>query len=392
MTKAIFRPMKLVSRIFMALAFLGLALPVLADPGVSDTTITLGMSAPLSGPNAAYGLDMRQTIETYFDSVNKRGGVHGRKLELEVLDDGYETDRAVANTKTLIEEKQVFALIGFYGSSPTTEAMNKVFGPARVPLVGTISGAGSLREPLSTNPNARYMFNVRTSYADETAVIVKHLVGVGISRIAVFYQNDGFGKSGLDGVNAALSEYQLKPVAVGTVERNSVDVTKAVDVIAKTHAQAVIMVTLYKPTAAFIRAMKKVGENPMYMALSPVGTEQLVHELGDINPRGLGISQVVPYPWSASLAVVREYQKLVAKPAQYSYYGLEAYLTARTMVEGLNRIPPGAPPTRERLITALESLNAKDFGGFKISYSPTSRSGSSFVELTVLAADGKLHK
>jgi ABC-type branched-subunit amino acid transport system substrate-binding protein len=383
--------MQLPQRFFVTVALSVLAPLCLADPGVTDSSITLGMSVPLSGPNGAYGVDMRQTIEAYFESINKGGGVRGRRLELIALDDGYETERTVANTKALIKDKNVFALLSFYGSSPTTEAMNKVFGPAKVPLVGTISGAGTLREPVSANSNSRYMFHVRTSYADETAVIVNHLTGLGISRIAVFFQNDGFGKSGLDGVTAALGQHKLSPVAVGAVERNAIDVSQAVEVIAKSNAQAVIMVTLFKPTAAFITAMKKAGQNPMFMALSPVGTEQLIAELGNTSPRGLGISQVVPYPWSASIPVVREYQKFSAKPGIYSYYGMEGYLMARTMVEGLQRMPT-KEPTRERLVTALESLNNMDFGGFRVNYSPTARHGSSFVELTVLGANGKLLK
>lgn len=383
--------MHLLRRFFLTVPLSMLASVSLADPGVTDTTITLGMSAPLSGPNGAYGVDMRKTIEAYFESINKSGGVNGRKLELIALDDGYETERTVANTRTLIKDKNVFALLSFYGSSPTTEAMNKVFGPAKVPLVGTISGAGTLREPLSANANSRYMFHVRTSYADETAVIVNHLVGLSISRIAVFYQNDGFGKSGLEGVTAALSQHKLAPVAVGTVERNSTDVVKAVEAIAKSNAQAVIMVTLYKPTAAFMIAMKQAGQNPMFMALSPVGTEQLIAELGSTSSRGLGISQVVPYPWSAAIPVVREYQKLNAKPGTYSYYGMEAYLMARTMVEGLTRMS-SKEPTRERLVSALESLNNMDFGGYKVNYSSSARQGSSFVELTVLGPNGKLLK
>lgn len=383
--------MQLNPRFFVTAALSLLAPLCLAEPGVTDTSITLGMSAPLSGPNGAYGMDMQKTIKAYFESINKSGGVHGRRLELVTLDDGYETERTVANTKTLIKDNGVFALLSFYGSSPTTEAMNKVFGPAKVPLVGTISGAGTLREPLAANANSRYMFHVRTSYADETAVIVKYLAGMGMSRIAVFYQNDGFGKSGLEGVTAALSQHKLAPVAVGTVERNAVDVTQAVEAIAKSNAQAVVMVTLYKPTAAFIKAMKQAGQNPMFMALSPVGTEQLIEELGSTSSRGLGISQVVPYPWSAAIPVVREYQKFSAKPGVYSYYGMEGYLMARTMVEGLNRIP-GKEPTRERLVSALESLNNLDFGGFKVNYSATVRQGSSFVELTVLGPNGKLLK
>ena len=359
------------------------------EPGVTKTTITLGMSSPLSGPNGAYGQDMRQTIAAYFDGVNQSGGVNGRRISLEVLDDGYETQRTVANARTLINVKNVFALIGFYGSSPTTEAMNQVFGPAKVPLVGTISGAGTLREPIASNPHSRYMFHVRTSYADETSVIVNYLAQAGINQVAVFYQNDGFGQSGLDGVKSALRQRKLAPLVVASVERNSVDVSSAVKVIAAANPQAVIMVTLYKPTAAFIRGMKQAGQNPMYMALSPVGTEQLINELGPVSVRGLGISQVVPYPWSLTLPVVRDYQKYSAKPGVYSYYGMEAYLMARTMVEALKRIP-AIDLNRERLVAALEAMGDTDFGGFKLNYSANNHLGGSFVEMTVIGPDGKL--
>lgn len=372
---------------FSAIAFS--ALTWAAEPGVTDNTITVGMSAPFSGPNGAYGIDMRQTILAYFEQQNKAGGVNGRKLELAALDDGYETERTLANTKVLLQEKNVFALLAYYGSSPTTEALNNIIGPAKVPLVGTISGANSLREPISANPNSRYMFNVRASYADESEAMISQLVSLGLKNIAVLYQNDGFGKSGLEGVTAALKKHNLTPSAVGTVERNSVDVSKALGPIAAANPQAVVMVTLYKPTAAFVKAMKKSGQNPMFMTLSPVGTEQLVQELGP-DARGIGISQVVPYPWSDVTPVVREYQKLAARPGAYSYYGMEGYLMARTLVEGLKRA--GKELSREKLVLALESMNNIDFGGYRLNYSPTARHGSRFVELTVVGPGGKILK
>lgn len=359
-----------------------------AEPGVTETTITLGMSAPFSGPNGAYGQDMRQIITAYFEQVNKAGGVNGRKLELVALDDGYETERTVANTKTLIKDKNVFALLAYYGSSPTTEAMNTVFGPAKVPLVGTISGAATLRESLAANPNARYMFNVRASYADEAEVIVTQMLSLGLKNIAVFYQNDGFGKSGLDGVTAALKKNKLTPSAVGTVERNSLDVSKAVEAIAKVTPQAVVMVTLYKPTAAFVKAMKKAGQYPMLMTLSPVGAELLVQELGP-DSRGIGVSQVVPYPWNNVVPVVRDYQK-VADKSNFSYYGMEGYLMARTMIDGLKHA--GRDLTRTKLIDSLESMSSTDLGGYRINYGPGARLGSRFVELTVIGQGGKILK
>lgn len=359
------------------------------DPGLTDTTITLGMSSPFSGPNGAYGQEMKHTISAYLEQVNKAGGVNGRKLELIALDDGYETDRTVANAKTLIDDKKVFALLAFYGSSPTTEAMNSVFGPARVPLVGTISGAGTIRQQPSANANNRYMFNVRASYADETEAIVTQLVSLGLKSIAVFYQNDGFGKSGLEGVTAALKKHNLAPSAVGTVERNSLDVSKAVEAISKVTPQAVIMVTLYKPTAAFVRTMKRNGQNPMLMTLSPVGAEQLMQELGN-DARGIGISQVMPYPWNDTVSVVRDYQRLLGKQGSFSYYGIEGYMMARIMVDALRKA--GKDLSREKLVNTLENINNQDFGGYRVSYSPESRSGSRFVELTVIGPAGKILK
>lgn len=359
------------------------------EVGVSDMSITIGMSAPMSGPNGAYGQDMRQVITGYFDQLNKSGGINGRRLTLVSLDDGYETDRTVANTRKLIEESRVFALLQYYGSTPTTQAMNDVFGPARVPLVGTISGADSIRQSPKDNPNNRYMFNVRASYADETAAMVNQLISLRVNNIAVFYQNDGFGKSGLDGVAAALKRHNLAPSAVGAVERNSLDVTAAAKAIAKATPQAVIMVTLYKPTAAFVREMRKLGQNPQFLTLSPVGAEQLAKELGD-DARGIGISQVMPYPFIDTAPVVRDYQRLMQgmKSTAYTYYGIEAYVTARVMVEAIRKA--GREITRDKLVEALEGMKNADVGGYRVNFSPNDHSGSKFVDLTVIGADGRI--
>ena len=355
-----------------------------ADPGIGDTSITLGMSAPFSGPNGAYGLEMKEGALAYFSQLNASGGINGRKIELVALDDGYDTERAVANTRKLINEQKTFALMAFYGSSPTTEAM-KVFSEAKVPLIGTISGAGSLRTPVN-----RFMFHLRASYADETEALVNHLVGLGITNIGVFYQNDGFGKSGLDGVVTALARHKLKPVAVGSVERNSVQVESAVKEIAKASPQAVIMITLYKPTSEFVRQMRKAGQAPQFSTLSPVGADLLVTELSAQQAHGIGISQVMPYPWNDTVSVVKDYQKAIqtfAKHKNYSYYGIEGYINAKLMAEAIRKT--GKDLTREKLITTLES-NTFDLGGYRVGYSSSSHNGSRFVDLTVLSRDGRV--
>lgn len=355
-----------------------------ADPGIGDNTITLGMSAPFTGPNGAYGKELREGALAYFAQLNGAGGINGKKVELITLDDGYETDKTVANTRKLIEENKVFALMAYYGSSPTAEAM-KVFSEAKVPLVGTISGSSTLRSPVN-----RYMFHLRASYADETEAIVNHMVALGITNIAVFYQNDGFGKSGKDGVAAALARHKLKPVAEGSVERNSLQVEAAVAQIAKGDPQAVIMVTLYKPTAEFIRQMRKAGQMPQFATLSPIGADLLVGEMGAKDAHGVGISQVMPYPWNDTVPVVREYHKALqafAKHTRYSYYGLEGFINAKLVAEAMRKA--GRDLSREKLVNILETTPF-DLGGYKINYSPTSHNGSRFVDLTVLGRDGRV--
>ncbi|MBL8413317.1 MAG: ABC transporter substrate-binding protein [Propionivibrio sp.] len=356
-----------------------------AEVGVTDTSILIGMTAPLSGPNGAYGMDMKEVISAYFKQINNAGGINGRKLELLALDDGYETDRAVANSKTLINDKKVFAMIASYGSSPTTAAMNDVFGPAKVPLIGAISGADSIRQTPKDNPNNRYMFNVRASYANETEAIVNQLVSIGLKNIAVVYQNDGFGKSGLEGVTAALKKRNQTPSAVATVERNSIDVSQAVETITKASPQTVVMITLYKPTAEFVRQMRKAKQHPQFMTLSPVGADLLVNELGD-DARGIGISQVMPYPWNDTIPIVRDYQKLLGKQGKFSYYGIEAYVMARLMVDAIRK--SGKELSREKLVSTLESLQNHDLGGYQVSYSANDRLGSRFVDLTVIGNGG----
>jgi len=372
------------ARTLLSTAAMLLAGAAFGADGVTDSHIRFGMSSPLSGPTGAYGKQMKEGIEACFARVNAAGGVAGRKLDLVALDDGYETEPAVANARRLVTQEKVFALMGFYGSSPTV-AVLPVLDETGVPLIGTISGAEALRKPVN-----RHMFHLRASYGDETAAIIKNLTTVGIQRVAVLYQDDGFGKAGLKGVNDALSLHKLTPVATASVPRNSTEVAAAVATISKSDAQAVVMVTLYRPTAEFIKQMRAAGASPFFVALSPVGTDQLIAEMGPENTRGIQVSQVIPYPWGDKLEVVREYKKALAahsKDAHVSYYGLEGYLNAKLVVAALERA--GANPTRERLMAALRS-GPFNLEGYRVNFAQGSNSGSSYVEISVVGANGRI--
>ncbi|WP_434513344.1 ABC transporter substrate-binding protein [Dechloromonas sp. ARDL1] len=382
--------MKAIRHILSAcLIFAGAFQISFAETGITDNTIAQGMSVPLSGPASSQGQELKKVISAYFDQVNKNGGINGRKLQLTVMDDAYVPEKTVANTRTLIETNKVFALLGYYGSTAMTEAMDKVFGPAKVPMIGGISGAMSLRQAPASNPNNRYMFSQRASYADEAEAIGTQLATLGLKNIAVFYQNDGFGKAGLEGLSNALKKHKLTPSATGSVERNSEDIGKALEAIAKVNPQAVVMVTLHKPTAAMIKALRKANQSPMIMTLSPVSAEQLTQELGN-QARGIGISQVMPYPWNDTVAIVKEYQQFIGKQGPYSYTSMEGFIIAKVAVDALRKAG-GKDLSREKLVSALESMN-QDFGGYRVAFGPNNRAGSQFVQLTVIGAGGKLIK
>jgi ABC-type branched-subunit amino acid transport system substrate-binding protein len=361
------------------LAALAFAFSVAAQ---AQETIVLGQSVALSGPAQQLGIDMQTGAKIYFDSVNAKGGVNGRKIVLKTLDDGYEPDRTAANTKKLINDDKVFALFGYVGT-PTSAAAMPIFTEARVPFVGPFTGAELLRTP----PN-RNIFHVRASYYDETEAIVQHLTAMSVTRIAVFYQNDAYGKAGLTGVERALKKRNLEIAALGTVERNTVDVSKAVAEIGKANPQAIVMISAYKSCAAFIHDMKKAGKTPSFWNVSFVGSKALAGELGP-DGRGVQISQVTPFPWDASIPVVKEYQRLLsdAKAGEAGFGSLEGFIAAKVMVEGLRRA--GKNLTRESFTKAMESMDPYDVGGFKVGYSADNHNGSKYVDLTIISKDGK---
>lgn len=349
--------------------------------GMTNDRIVLGQSVALTGPAAELGIQMRNGVKAYLDHVNENGGVHARKVELITLDDGYEPARTVPNTKRLIEQDKVFALIGYVGT-PTSVPSIPVFTQAKVPFVGPFTGAEALRVPFN-----RYIFHVRASYYDETEAIVEQVLSVGGKSIAVFYQDDAYGQAGLKGVEIAMTKRGLKIAALGTVERNTIKVENAVKTIHAAEPDAVVMISAYTSCAEFIRQMKKAGSAATFYNVSFVGSKALADALGK-DGTGVAISQVVPFPWSMAVPVVKEYRQLSAKAGHkdYNFSAIEGFLVAKVFVEGLRRA--GRDLTREKFIDAMEKMDV-DLGGFYISYSPKNHAGSKFVDLTIIGREGK---
>lgn len=354
-----------------------------AETGVSGKSILIGQSAALSGPAQQLGTEMRDGAQAYFDHVNAQGGVAGRQIVLKTLDDGYEADRATSNTKQLIDVEGVFSLFGYVGT-PTSNAALPLVAKADIPFFAAFTGAQSLREPFNRN-----VFNIRASYFEETERIVQHITTLSISRIAVFYQNDAYGKTGLEGVTRALKKRNIEVIGVATVERNSVDVAQAIAQMKLAKPQAIIMISAYKSCAAFIKEMLKdpIGA-PIFWNISFVGSQALSKELGK-EGRGVMISQVVPTPWDDVNLVVKEYKNFyLNKPGREAgYVSLEGFIAAKVFVEGLKRT--GGNLTRESFVRSLETMSNYDAGGFQVKFSPTNHNGSHFVDLTVIGKDGK---
>lgn len=358
-----------------------LALPALAQ----ERPLVLGQSAPTTGPAAQLGIQMNHGARLFFEQFNAQGGVGGRAVELRLLDDGYEPDRCKANTEQFIKD-DVFALLGYVGT-PTCLAALPLVNQQRIPFFGPFTGAQALREPLS-----KWVFHVRASYYDETALIVRQLTSLGLTKIAVFRQNDSYGQAGLDGVQRALAAQKLEPVVVGTVERNSVDVAAAVKAIVPKMPNAVVQISAYKSCAAFVREARKAGYGGTFYNVSFVGSQALADELGK-EGRGVMISQVMPHPFTTTTAIAREYLDAVKRGGDKqlpNYSSMEGYVAAKVFAEGLRRA--GRAVTREGLVAALESMSRLDLGGFAVGFSPTRHAGSSYVDLTVLTEDGKVRR
>jgi ABC-type branched-subunit amino acid transport system substrate-binding protein len=185
-----------------------------------------------------------------------------------------------------------------------------------------------------------------------------------------------------------MAKRDLKLVATATVERNSSDVAAAVKTLIAAKPDMVVMVTTYKSTAAFINAMRAAGSAAQFYTVSFVGSRALANELG-ADGAGVGISQVVPFPWSRTVPVVRDYQKLLAASGSgrdVSFTSLEGYIAARIFVEGLRRA--GKELNRDKFISAMENLRNFDAGGFTVNFTPGNHNGSTFVELTIIRKDG----
>ena len=350
-------------------------------PGIYSDRVVFGQSCALSGLNAASGTGMQLGILAAFHEANEKGGIHGRKIELITLDDGYEPVMTIKNSNHLIDQEQVFALIGAVGT-PTSRVAVPICQEQGVPYVGPLTGAAFLREVSDV------VINLRASYAQETEEMVEFLTEeVGTEKIAIFYQDDSYGRAGYNGTLAAMEKRGLKLVSSGNYRRNTLDVRTAVLDIFEAKPDAIIMIGSYEPSAEFILWSKKVGMDAIFINISFVNSNALAGALGS-SGEGVLVTQVVPFPLSDSPPISMKYRAALrafdsdVSPEFFSY---EGYLVGRLTLLGLERA--GADVNRDSFLLATRSLENVDLDGFLLDFSDDNQ-GSDGVFMTVLSADG----
>lgn len=340
--------------------------------------IVLGQSCALTGPAAQLGRQMMKGATAWFSFVNSQGGVHGRTIRLITHDDFYEPDYARKNTIELITRQHVFAMFGQVGT-PTSKAAMPEAQKHNVPFLMPFTGAEFLRNP----PNP-LIVNLRNSYYAETEALVEYLrITYHIDKIAVFYQNDSYGKAGREGVSRALKKRGLKIAAEGRYRRNTLSYRNALQTINLSKSEAVIMIGAYKPCAEFIKSAKKGGmAHTIFCNISFVGSDDLIQALEGQTENVL-ISQVVPLPWDNQNEAAQEYRKIYNAHYPDDFYGFvsfEGFLAAKLVVKALEKT--GEALTRKNFMEAFERLDKTVLKGFKITITPDDRQALERVFIT----------
>lgn len=354
-----------------------------AQEGLSAKTVTIGSSGALSGPLAGFGADLKLGVDAAMAQINAKGGVNGRTLQFQMMDDAYVPQRTAENVKKMIGDGSIFALMSCIGT-PNNTAIVPLIEESSLPYVAPLTGASSLRKP-----GMRNVFHVRASYTDETQRLVQKLVGMGIKDLAIVYLDNGFGKEVLADAVAALQAQGVKAVAQVALATDGKNLADVVSQVGAAKPAAVLLGTAGAASVGLIAALKKASPMLPVAGLSVTLTADGLKSLGAAGS-GLALTMVFPDPYRAKTQVVRDYQAAMRAIGQqeFSLGSLESYVNTRVLAEGLERA--GRDVTRAKLRTALGSVQKFDLGGFSVDYAAASPFvGSKFVDLGVLGAGGR---
>ena len=341
--------------------------------------ILIGRSTALSGGMAPFLQPIHEGQDAAIADANASGGIGGRKIRLVTLDDGFDASRTLGNARQLAEKEGVVALFGVSGTSQVIGLL-PYLAQAKLPLISVYTGSPAVRA--QQHP---YLFTTRASYADELVKIVRNLVAVQTSRIAVAYENNDFGKLLLPLVEKTIASEGATLAGSRALDPKGQDANDAAQALAAQKPQAVLLVAAGPPVVAYVRANRAHLGVPVY-TLSLGAGSAVLQALGE-DARGLAVARTGPSPSKPTIALTREFQasmKRHSKPTDYDRY--TGYMDARVLIEGLRAAGPGA--TRASLVQAMESLGNLDLGGFSYQFSPQNHHGSNYVDIAVVGSGG----
>ena len=357
-----------------------------AERGVTDTTITIGASAVLTGPLGPQTIEYGQGSNLYFDSVNAKGGVNGRKVVYKTIDDGFDPAKALTNTQKLIQEDKVFLIFQNTGTAQTA-AILPLITETKTIVFGSITGASLFRDKF--NP---LIFNVRASYASEARATIRQFIQIGVKKVAVFYQDDGLGNSISNEMKKAAKELNFELVDFVKLDPKNPDFKAAAAQIEKIAPQALVLASAGKTFTDTINAVYETSARPSFYGFSVVNHTSVAKLLGP-KSRGIVLCQVMPSMRDTAVPLVAEFLNAI-KQKDASATGtdsqFEGFLNAKLLTEGLRKA--GRNLTTESLIKALETAGETRYGKFSARYTSTTHIGSTYVELAILDADGQLRR
>lgn len=353
--------------------------------GAAHAQILIGQTAGFSGPVAAGVKETTDGAKLYIDAVNAKGGVNGQKIELISLDDKFDPKIAAENGRKLIEERNVLAMFLTRGT-PHSQSLFPLLEKNGVPLIGPSTGAMVMHQPVN-----RHVFNVRATYQREAEKAITYLASIGISRIAIVHADDSFGKDGLEGAQKGFTAAKLKPVVVIPADRSKPDFAKIVPELVKADVQSILWIASGKAVSVGVDALRAAGSSAQIVTLSNNASSGFIKDLG-ANSRGVIVTQVFPYERSIAYPMVKEAQELAKTRdlPDISPAMLEGFAAAKVLVEGLRRAGP--KPTREKVITALETFRKFDLGGLEVNYTATDHTGLDFADLSIIGVSGKFRR
>lgn len=349
--------------------------------------IVVGQVAPLSGLRAGDARGYSAGIQMYFNHINKGGGINGNTLVLARKDDAGRADQTLVATEQLLNEQRPLLLAGFMGSS-NLAALQKsgLLAKEKIALIGYRSG--------TFLPDSPQLYNVRADLRDEIGKITEHLATVGITQLGLLYEESADTPVLLANAEEAIKKHGGKLIAKASYEADTLRVESANRTFLAAKPQAIILVTSGAAASAFVEKYRLEGGSARLFASSDVDLEQMSKRLADEHMQGISIAQVAPNPYRVSSKLSKEFREVQAKSGDpdvpVSYAMMEGYITAKVIAEAARRA--GSKPTRESLAAALDSIDNLDLGGYSVGYRAGQRTGSRFVELSIVSAAGKIRQ